>query len=89
MALVFPAGSALAADWPMWRCNPARTATSTEPLPEKLHLQWVREYPPLKPAFWQIRQERLQFDLGYEPVVLGKTLFDDTQGDWVLEYPVR
>ena len=43
---------------------------SSELLPETLHLQWVRQYPPLKPAFWQPRQERLQFDLGYEPVVL-------------------
>lgn len=79
-ALLF-AGAALegwpaaAADWPMWRGNAARTATSTEPLPETLRLQWVREYPPLKPAFWQVRQERLQFDLGYEPVALGPTLF--------------
>lgn len=64
-----------AADWPMWRGDAARTASASEPLPETLHLQWVREYPPLKPAFWLPRQERLQFDLGYEPVVLGQTLF--------------
>ena len=67
--------SAGAADWPMWRGNAARTASSSEALPETLHLQWVRQYPPLKPAFWQPRQERLQFDLGYEPVVLGQTMF--------------
>ncbi len=64
-----------AADWPMWRCDAGRTANSGETLPEELHLQWVREYPPLKPAFWQARQERLQFDLGYEPVVMGRTMF--------------
>ena len=64
-----------AADWPMWRGNAARTASSSEPLPETPRLQWVRHYPPLKPAFWLPRQERLQFDLGYEPVVLGRTLF--------------
>ena len=64
-----------AADWPQWRCDAARTATSSEVLPAQLHLQWVREFPPLKPAFWQVRQERLQFDLGYEPVVLGRTMF--------------
>ncbi len=66
---------AAAADWPMWRHDPARTAASPESLPPTLHLQWVREYSPLKPAFWQSRQERVQFDLGYEPVVLGKALF--------------
>ncbi len=66
---------ATAADWPMWRGDAARTATTSESLPDKLHLQWTREYPPLKPAFWQIRQQRLQFDLGYEPIVMGKTMF--------------
>ena len=64
-----------AADWPMWRGDAARTACSAKPLPEPFHLQWVREYPLLSPAFWQVRQERLQFDLGYEPVVMGQTLF--------------
>ena len=59
-------------DWPMWRCDAQRTAVSAERLPDELHLQWVRHYPPLKPAF---RSKRLQFDGGYEPVVLGKRLF--------------
>lgn len=66
--------AAWAADWPMWRHDPARTAVTPEKLPDELHLQWVREYPPLQPAFWQTRQERVQFDQGYEPVVLGKTM---------------
>jgi outer membrane protein assembly factor BamB len=35
----------------------------------------VRQYPQLSPAFWQVRQGRLQFDAGYEPVAAGKTLF--------------
>lgn len=65
---------ARAADWPMWRHDPGRTASTPEKLPDALHLQWVREYPPLRPAFWQTRQERVQFDQGYEPVVLGKTM---------------
>ena len=64
-----------ASDWPMWRCDAARTATAPEPLPENLHLQWVRGYPALRAAFWQVRQERVQFDLGYEPIVCGKTMF--------------
>jgi hypothetical protein len=64
-----------ASDWPMWRCDAARTASAPDPLPENLHLQWVRKYPALRAAFWQVRQERVQFDLGYEPVVCGKTMF--------------
>ena len=59
-------------DWPMWRCDAQRTAVSAERMPEELHLQWVRHYPPLKPAF---RSKRLQFDGGYEPVASGKRLF--------------
>lgn len=74
-AAMIGARTAPGADWPMWRGNAARTGVSRESLPERLHLQWMREYPPLKPAFWQARQERLQFDLGYEPVVLGRWLF--------------
>ncbi|HUT95689.1 MAG TPA: PQQ-binding-like beta-propeller repeat protein [Thermoguttaceae bacterium] len=64
----------LGADWPQWRYDARRTAASPEALPGELHLQWVRQYPALEPAFWQVRQERVQFDLGYEPVVAGKTL---------------
>ncbi|MCP4454390.1 MAG: PQQ-binding-like beta-propeller repeat protein, partial [Planctomycetes bacterium] len=56
----------------MWRHNAMRSAVSQETLPETLHLQWVRKYPRVRPAFGS---RRLQFDAGYEPVVLGKTLF--------------
>ena len=61
-----------AEDWPMWRCDANRSAVSPQKLPEKLHLQWVRKYPRVKPAFGS---RRLQFDAGYEPVIMGKTLF--------------
>ncbi len=61
-----------AADWPMWRCDANRSATSAQKLPDKLNLQWVRKYPRATPAF---ESKRLQFDAGYEPVVMGKTLF--------------
>jgi hypothetical protein len=66
---------AVAADWPMWRCDAGRTAGSPQRLGEPLHLLWVCHYPPLRPAFWQVRQERVQFDAGYEPVVWGQTMF--------------
>ncbi len=61
-----------AQDWPMWRHNARRTATSQQKMPDKLHLQWMRKYPRVRPAFGS---RRLQFDAGYEPVVMGKTLF--------------
>ncbi len=62
-----------AADWPMWRYDAGRTAASPEELPDELHLLWTRELPPPLPAF--PHDNRLRFDISYEPVVLGKTMF--------------
>ncbi len=56
----------------MWRANSGRTAAVAPALPEKLAVLWSRELGSLKPAF---RDVRLQFDKGYEPVVLGQRLF--------------
>jgi outer membrane protein assembly factor BamB len=65
---------AYAHDWPMWRYNAGRCAASPEELPAVMHLQWVRELAPPKPA-WPRSQDRLQFDASYEPVVAGKSIF--------------
>ncbi len=70
--LVFRSASLYAEDWPMWRHDARRTAVSYQKLPDTLHLQWMRQYPRVRPAFGS---RRLQFDAGYEPVVMGKTLF--------------
>ena len=67
------AQSAFATDWPMWRYDANRSAASPEKLPAELYLQWVRELPPLKPAWPD--EPRANFDAGYEPVVMGKTMF--------------
>lgn len=61
-------------DWPTWRYDAARSAACPEELPAELHLQWVRQLAPPRPA-WPASQDRLQFDASYEPVVAGKTLF--------------
>ncbi|UCG57705.1 MAG: PQQ-binding-like beta-propeller repeat protein [Phycisphaerales bacterium] len=61
-------------DWPMWRYDAGRRAASPEQLPAQMHLRWVRELAPPKPA-WPKSQDRLQFDASYEPVVAGKTIF--------------
>lgn len=61
-----------AANWPMWRHDAGRTAESPQRPPEKLELLWQRELPEPSPAFNDVR---LQFDLGYEPIVNGKRLF--------------
>ncbi|MEM1294675.1 MAG: PQQ-binding-like beta-propeller repeat protein [Verrucomicrobiota bacterium] len=63
---------AQSADWPQWRADSGRTASTPDTIPEELHTQWIRKFPPLKPAF---RDERLQFDNGYEPVIKDGRLF--------------
>lgn len=65
---------ARSADWPMWRHDSGRTASSNQALPEKENLQilWTRELPAPAPAY---RDTRLGFDAGYEPIVLGKRVF--------------
>ncbi len=71
--LVLSSASAAAADWPMWRYDAARTAASPQELAERLHLQWVREYPRLQPAWPD--QPKMPFDIAYEPVVVGTRMF--------------
>lgn len=56
----------------MWRHDARRSAVYADRLPAELHLQWTRRCPPLEPAF---RNKRLQFDRGYEPVVMGSRMF--------------
>jgi outer membrane protein assembly factor BamB len=60
-----------AGDWPMWRHDARRANVSVEAAPANPRLQWKRQLPVMKPAF---RKARLQFDQGYEPIVMGDTL---------------
>jgi outer membrane protein assembly factor BamB len=72
-ALLVTLAPAQASDWPMYRFDANRSAASPEQLPGRMHLQWVRELPALKPAWPD--QPKLQIDAVYEPVVMGKRLF--------------
>jgi outer membrane protein assembly factor BamB len=67
------AAVAPAADWPMWRFDAQRSAASPTPLPAQLHLHWSREYPAEIPAWPE--QEKMPFDVCYEPIVVGQTLY--------------
>ncbi|HIO77970.1 TPA: hypothetical protein EYG59_05215 [Candidatus Poribacteria bacterium] len=61
-------------DWPQWRYSAGRLPSSPSKLPSKLHLKWVRQFDLPQPA-WPKGQTKLQFDLSYEPVVMGKQVF--------------
>ena len=66
-------GPCRGADWPMWRCDPNRSGSTSEQLPPRLHLQWVHKRPPLLPAWPD--SPRLRFDTVYQPVVMGPRMF--------------
>jgi outer membrane protein assembly factor BamB len=63
-------------DWPQWRYDAGRTASSPEALPDTLELQWVRQYTP-RETLWDdpLNQDLMQFDEIFEPIVLGDTLY--------------
>src|SRR5690349_15156383 len=65
--------AALNADFDWLLAAPPTARTQDKDLAPQLYLQWVREYPPLRPAWPD--QPRLQFDAAYRPVALGNTLF--------------
>jgi outer membrane protein assembly factor BamB len=62
-----------AGDWPMWRYDAQRSASSPDKLPGVLYHHWTREYPPEIPAWPE--QEKMQFDICYEPIVAGQMLY--------------
>jgi hypothetical protein len=63
-----------AEDWPMWRHDAGRTATAAAPIPaiDTLKVSWIRSLPRSQPAYQDVR---LQFDAGYEPIVLDQRVF--------------
>ena len=75
LALSLFCAAALAADWPTWRYDVTRSAATPEQLPAELHPQWVRDFPKPRRAWLPKPDDRLRFDVSYEPVVMGKTLF--------------
>ncbi|MDD4872892.1 MAG: PQQ-binding-like beta-propeller repeat protein [Kiritimatiellae bacterium] len=83
-AFVGVAMNLMAVDWPMWRYDARHSAVPPEKLPDKLHLQWVRELPTPIPA-WPLQSsdqgDKLQFDFSYEPVAMGKMLFVPSMRD--------
>lgn len=63
-----------AADWPTWRADAARSASTSSPLPKAMTLRWTRQLE-MPEAAWPTTQHKLQFDRSYEPIVAGKRVF--------------
>lgn len=63
-------------DWPMWRYDHSRSASTPEQLADKLYLQWQVHYSPRVPV-WDdpLNQNLMQFDRIFEPIVAGNKLF--------------
>ena len=63
---------AMASDWPQWRYDAQRGASSPEELPSELHLQWVRQYTP-RAEVWDdpLNRDLMPYDRVFEPVVSG------------------
>ncbi|GAB1452197.1 hypothetical protein MASR2M47_22530 [Draconibacterium sp.] len=63
-------------DWPMWRYDYNRSASTPEQLADELHLQWQVQYSAREPV-WDdpLNQNLMQFDRIFEPVVADNKLF--------------
>ncbi|MCE5251324.1 PQQ-like beta-propeller repeat protein, partial [bacterium] len=77
LVLLLMSGTETAAcyDWPMWRYDSGRSASSPEELPGELNLEWVRQFTPRVMA-WDdpLNQDLMHYDQVFEPVVAGKIL---------------
>ena len=63
-------------DWPTWRYDHNRSASTPEQLADKLYLQWKVKYSARIPV-WDdpLNQNLMQFDKIFEPIVAGNKIF--------------
>jgi outer membrane protein assembly factor BamB len=63
-------------DWPMWRYDHNRSASTPEQLADNLYLQWTVSYSPRIPV-WDdpLNQNLMQFDRIFEPIVAENKIF--------------
>ncbi len=78
LALIFSVIPILlpAEDWPMWRYDAGRTASSSEELTDELYLQWVKHYTP-REQVWDdpLNNDLMQFDKVFEPIAVDGILY--------------
>lgn len=63
-------------DWPMWRYDAGRSASTPEQLAGKLYLQWQITFGERTPV-WDdpLNQNLMQYDRVYEPIIAGNMMF--------------
>jgi outer membrane protein assembly factor BamB len=66
---------AQAGDWPQWRFDATRSASSNEALPDKMGVLWYAKWPARIPA-WEnpLNRDKMTFDRHLEPIVMGGRL---------------
>lgn len=84
LVMVFPRPAAGDSDWPMWRYDAARSASSPSDLPKTLQLLWINQYP-ARIQVWDdpLNQDLMPYDRVFEPVVSVKLCF------WGSTMPIR
>ncbi len=75
-AILSSAGFSQYYDWPVWRYDYNRSASTPEQLADSLHLQWQIRFSPRIPV-WDdpLNQNLMQFDRIFEPIVAGNKIF--------------
>lgn len=74
--LIFNEINAVSKDWPMWRYDYKRSASTPEQLADQLYLQWYATYSPRIPV-WDdpLNRDLMPYDRLFEPVVAGNKIF--------------
>ncbi|MHC4368172.1 MAG: outer membrane protein assembly factor BamB family protein [Planctomycetota bacterium] len=77
----FMVGDLKASDWPMYRADATRSGYTSDHLPARLEISWIRKAKsPPQPA-WSGRDTRMPFDLTFQPVVSGGLVFFGSSAD--------
>ena len=76
LLFAIPVVGQAASDWPMWRYDTNRSASSPVGLPDQLYLQWEHQYAP-RVMVWDdpLNQDLMPYDRVFEPIVVGNTMF--------------
>ncbi len=91
LALGLMHGTLQSSDWPMWRCDSMRSASSPESLGKTLHIEHVIKGTGRKPT-WEdpLNADVMSYDRILEPIILGEQLlvgFNDS--DKVVSYDLK